>query len=373
MRSDFLTTGPVVQEFERSFADVTGAQEAIVCANGTAALHLASLAAGLDENTTVIVPSLTFLATANGPYHAGARVVFADVDAETGLMTPDTLRDAINRAGTGLRAIFPVHLNGHAADMAAIGEIARQSNCIVIEDAPHALGGSYLDGGSIGSCTHGDMATFSLHPAKSVAMGEGGVITTNDADTAETLRRLRNHGMERDPERWQETELAWDESGDPNPWYYEMRQPGFNYRASDINCALGLSQLAKLGQFLERRRKIADRYFDAFARLGNIACPVSPHATGQSGWHLFVLRINFDLLGQSRATLMRKLADRGVGTQVHYIPVHRQPYWRARYPDLSLPGADAYYNNCLSIPFYPAMSDEDVDYVIREILSALTV
>ena len=353
LRTDMLTTGPLVDAFERDFAAATGATHAVACNSGTAALHLAALALDMKPGEAAIVPSVTFLATANAVRYTGAEVVFADVDAETGLLTPAALQAAIARAGSArLRAVFPVHLNGQLCDMSAIEAIAQRRGLAIVEDACHALG---LPG--IGAAAHGGMACFSTHPVKAIATGEGGVVTTGDAATAATLRRLRSHGMVRDAQAFENRDLAVDD-GVANPWYYEMPEPGWNYRLPDVLCALGISQLRKLGAFFARRQEIAAQYDQLLAPLAPALRPV-PQLRAH-GWHLYALLVDFPALGTTRARFMAGLRAQGIGTQVHYVPVHRQPYYAHRYGALALPGADAYYARCLSIPFYPAMADGDV-------------
>lgn len=332
LRSDNLTGGPTVARFETAFASVVGARHAVACANGTAALHLAALALDLGPEDRVVVPSLTFLATANAPAFVGAEVVFADVDGDTGLLGPKQLLEAFARAGGPVRAVFPVHLNGHCVDMAGISEVATAHGAVIIEDACHALGGGYRDRMgqpfAAGACAHSAMACFSFHPVKTIAMGEGGAVTTGNPELAERLTRLRSHGMVRDPAAFTEADQAFGSDGAANPWYYEMSEPGFNYRASEIHCALGLSQLAKLDRFLSRRRQLADLYDAALAPLAPIVRPVPRPVGGDGGWHLYVVLIDFVGAATTRATVMGRLREAGIGTQVHYLPVHRQPYWR---------------------------------------------
>jgi dTDP-4-amino-4,6-dideoxygalactose transaminase len=339
-------------------------------------LHLAALSLGLGEGDAVVVPSLTFLATANAARYVGAEVIFADVDPFTGLLTAEALEAAIARAGRGqkVRAAFPVHMNGQCADMAALSAVAERHGLEIVEDACHALGAKTVIGNELvptGACRHSAIAAFSLHPVKAIAMGEGGMLTTNDDDHAASLRRLRNHGMTRDPAAFTQAGEAHAPDGKINPWYYEMPEVGFNYRASELNSALGLSQLKKIDVFLARRRAIAAFYDKAFADLGPVLLARMPGC--ESGWHLYVVLIDFEAAGQSRETVMRRLLEKGIGTQVHYLPVHRQPYYRARYGELSLPGADAYYAHCLSLPIFPSMSDEDAASVVaglRQVLGA---
>ena len=361
LRADFLTTGPRVEAFEQAFAETVGARHAVACSNGTAALHLAMLALDVQPGESVIAPSITFLATANCARFVGAEVVFADVDPLTGLMTPDTLAEALARVGnSGLRAVLPVHLRGDVADLNGLESLAKSAGAVLVEDAPHALGSSLKSGNvteRVGDCAHSAMATFSFHPVKTIATGEGGMVTTNDDRLAERLRRLRTHGMVR-PEG-------------ADPWWYEMPEVGFNYRLPDILCALGLSQLAKLDRFAARRRSLAARYLEALAPLAPLVTPAARPAWSDPVLHLMVALIDFEAAGKSRRQVVDELRARGVGTQVHYIPVHTQPYYRARYPGLALSGAEAWYARCLSLPLYPGMADEDVDRVVAALAEVL--
>jgi len=361
LRADFLTTGPAVDAFERAFADAVGARHAVACANGTAALHLAMLALKVQPGEVVIAPSITFLATANCARYVGADVVFADVDPDSGLMTPQTLADALGRVGgRTLRAVLPVHLRGDAADLPGLAALARDAGAVLVEDAPHALGTTARFGNvteSIGDVRHSAMATFSFHPVKTIATGEGGMVTTNDAALAERLKTLRSHGMVRPA------------GGDP--WWYEMPEPGFNYRMPDILCALGQSQLAKLPRFAARRRALAAAYRQALAPLAPLVRLAAQPAWSDPVLHLMTVLIDFEAAGRSRREVVDALKARGVGSQVHYIPVHRQPYYRGLYGDLSLPGAEAWYARCLSLPLFPGMADADVAKVVGALKEAL--
>lgn len=361
LRADFLTTGPTVEAFERAFADKVGVRHAVACSNGTAALHLAMLALEVQPGEAVIAPSITFLATANCARFVGAEVVFADVDPSTGLMTPDTLSEALTRLdGRRLRAVLPVHLRGDVAELPALEALAKSTGAVLVEDAPHALGTTMTFGNvaeQVGDCRHSAMATFSFHPVKTIATGEGGMVTTNDDRLAERLRRLRTHGMVR-PEG-------------ADPWWYEMPEVGFNYRLPDILCALGLSQLSKLDRFCERRRALTDRYLTALAPMAPKVVPATRPAWSDPALHLMVALIDFEAVGKTRRQVVEELRAKNVGTQVHYIPVHSQPYYRERYPGLVLPGADAWYERCLSLPLYPGMADEDVDTVVAALAEVL--
>ena len=364
LRGGELTSGPKAAEFEAAFAMKVGAKEAVVCSNGTTALHLAVMAAGLGPNDKAIVPTITFLSTANAVRMTGAEVVFADVDPDTGLLTTETVIAAYEKAGGPVKAILPVHLNGQCVDMPKIFQVAKKNNSAVITDCCHALGAEYAGGGRPGDGQYEDMACFSLHPVKSIAMGEGGMITTSSKEFSKRMRLLRSHDMKRGAEDRLLNDLSFDAQGNANPWAYEMHELGYNYRAPDILCALGLSQLNKLDQFITRRRVIAALYEKALARLDNIVRPIPRTEIAKSAWHLYPVLIDFDALGKERATVMRELLSLGVGTQVHYIPVSDQPYYRNRYGLQKFPGAQSYYGRVLSLPIFPAMSDDDVTVVV---------
>jgi len=361
LRADFLTTGPTVEAFEAAFRSKVGAEHAIAVANGTATLHLAMLALGVGEGDVCIAPSVTFLATANCARYVGAEVVFADVDPESGLMTPDTLADALKRAGDRrVRAVLPVHLRGDICDLPGLKALADGRGAVLVEDAPHALGSvGTFDGVAhpVGDGAYCAFASFSFHPVKTLATGEGGMLTTNDAALAARARSLRGHGMMR-PEG-------------AAPWVYEMPELGFNYRIPDVLCALGISQLAKLDRFVARRRALAALYAEKLAALApHVRLAESP-AWSDPALHLLTVLIDFEALGTTRRAVVEALKAQGIGSQVHYIPVHTQPYYQARYGALDLPGADAWYAGCLTLPLYPTMTDGDVDRVVEALARAL--
>lgn len=362
LRADFLTTGPTVEAFETAFAAAVGAPHAVACTNGTAALHLAMMALDVGPGDAVIAPSVTFLATANCARYVGAEVVFADVDPDSGLMTPQTLVDALSRVPSGLklRAVLPVHLRGDACDLPGLEALARDAGAVLVEDAPHAVGTTATFGNvteHIGDVRHSAMATFSFHPVKTIATGEGGMVTTGDAALAERLRVLRSHGMLR--------------PAGADPWWYEMPEPGFNYRLPDVLCALGLSQLKKLPRFAARRRALAARYETLLAPLAPRLRPAARPAWSDPVLHLMTVLIDFEAAGRTRREVVDALKAREIGSQVHYIPVHRQPYYRDRYGEVALPGADAWYARCLSLPLYPSMDDSDVDRVVAALREAV--
>lgn len=371
LRSDYLTTGPTVAAYEAAFSARTGAGYAVACSSGTAGLHLAAMAIGLGSGDAAIVPTMTFLATANCVRYMGADVLFADVDPDTGLITPETAAAALDRAGSRkTKALFVVQLNGQCADMSKLAAFARANNLTIVEDACHAIGGT--DGnGPVGACANSDYAVFSMHAVKTVTMGEGGVVTTNDPHGAAAMARGRNHGMERDPARLTDRELSFDAAGKAQPWIYEMAEPGYNYRATDIQCALGLSQIKKLDRFVARRSELVARYRQQLQALAPKVAPVTLARHGIPAWHLFVVLIDFPTVGKPRAQVMRELSARGIGTQVHYIPVHRQPYYRAIEPELNLPGAEAYYARALSLPLFIGMENDEVDRVVDTLAQVL--
>ncbi|HWE44407.1 MAG TPA: UDP-4-amino-4,6-dideoxy-N-acetyl-beta-L-altrosamine transaminase, partial [Caulobacteraceae bacterium] len=358
LKSDLLTTGPLVEDFERAFADAVGAPHAVVCNSGTAALHMAVKAADLQPGEVCVVPAVTFVATANAARFEGGEVVFSDVDPETGLMTPDALLHALARAqGRRVRAILPVHLRGDPVALTEIKAIADRLDAVVIEDACHAVG-TQSGGQPVGACAQSAMSCFSFHPVKTICTGEGGAVTTRDAGLAARLRMARNHGLTRDPAAFLLADEAFDD-GAVNPWWYEQVELGWNYRLPDVNCALGLSQLKKLDRFAARRRELTALYRTALAPLAPLVRIINTPAGADPVLHLMQVKIDFKAAARSRREVMTRLKAKGVGSQVHYIPVHRQPYWRARYGAVDLPGADAFYAQILSLPLYPSLRDGD--------------
>lgn len=370
LKSDRLTCGRMVDLLESQICDMTGAKYTVSCANGTAGLHLASLALDLKAGDKVIVPTITFLATANAPRWCGADIIFADVDPVTGLMRVSDFNDALERAGDNVKAVFPVHLAGHICPMKDIYEIAKQKNITVIEDACHALGSDYL-GKPVGSCTFSDMTMFSFHPVKNAAMGEGGVITTNNPDLYKKMIYLRGHGMERNPDFFTNHDVAMDDEGKANPWYYEMKDIGLNYRLTDMQCALGISQLKKLPDFKARRSHLRNLYCDLLKAYNSIIRPMETAADSNPCWHIFVIHIDFTKINIGKADIMRALAERNIGVQVHYIPVHMQPYYRNIRQE-NLPSSMQYYESALTLPLHVNMSEQDVQDVVDNLIDIIS-
>lgn len=369
LRSDLITTGPRVQEFEQKFAEWVGARYAVAVNSGTAALHLALLVAEIGAGDRVITSPNTFLATANSAAYVGAIPDFADIDPVTYCLSPEHLSESWL---PDTRAVIAVHYAGQTADMPAIAGIARSRNGIVIEDACHAIGGQFEYQGSrykVGGHPWADISTFSFHSVKTITTGEGGMLVTDNRQFAETARHLRSHGMYREQENF--IGLGTDQPTEFGPWYYEMHQLGFNYRITDFQCALGLSQLNRMHDFTTRRRQIAQRYNTAFAANPNIVCPGlrNPADHDITSWHLYTVQVDFPAIKMTRTELMQRLRHQGIGSQVLYIPVYLQPWYRQQYgyrPG-KCPQAEAFYQKALSLPLFPAMTDADVDTVIEAV------
>ncbi len=361
LQGDWLTCGPSVDKFEDLLAKTVEVKHAVACSNGTTALQLSMLALGLGVGDVILVPAITFLASANAVRYIGADIVFVDVDSSTGLMTYATLEAAIlTNKNKPLKAVVNVHLAGQCENLEAIYEIAKKYNLLIIEDAAHAIGSVYLEQNNkthpIGSNAFSDITTFSFHPVKTIAMGEGGAITTNNFQVAKKLKLLRSHGMIREKSEW-----INEGSG---PWYYEMQDLGFNYRVSDINCALGISQLKKISMFKLERQKIVQFYDNAFANNKNII-PNTRLNCSDTAWHLYIVHIDYEKIKKSRAQIMTALKENGIGTQVHYIPLYRQPYYKKLYGDINLHGCELYYSKCLSLPLYFGLKQEEQINIIE--------
>lgn len=372
LRGDWITQGPAIEQYEQALCEKTGAKYAVAVSSGTAALHLAAIASGVMPGTSAITSPITFVASANCALYAGGTVRFADVDSDTGLMRVDEIEGILTeqaRRGKPVKLIVPVDFAGQMCDLPAIKKLAEAQGAKVVEDAAHSFGATYNCGGQVfksASCAHSDMAILSFHPVKHITTGEGGAVTTNDSKLAQTLRELRTHGIHRDPAR-----LTRPAEG---PWYYEQGALGFHYRITDMQCALGLSQLRKLDAFLSRRREIAARYDEAFSRepLSRVLKPLRKVEGLAHAYHLYVVQVSEPDLAQRserRKELFRHLRDRGIFCQVHYIPLTWQPYYQNNLgtSELDCPGANEYYAGALSLPMYPKLSEAEQVTVIEAI------
>ena len=357
LRSGWLTTGERASTLERVFADAIGVPHALAVSSGTAALHLALRAAGIGAGDEVIVPTTTFTATAEAVVYLGARPVLADVDPVTGNVGAD---EVARRVGRRTRAVVPVHLGGLPCDLDAIGAVARQAGIVVIDDAAHALP-ARVRGRPVG--TLADATAFSFYATKNITTGEGGVVTTARADWAERMQLWRLHGLSRD---------AWKRYTAEGSWAYEVVDVGFKYNLPDVLAAIGLAQLPKLDRFLAERRALAARYHEALAGCELLALPEEPPEL-ESAWHLYVVRLALERLRMERAAVIEALREHGIGTSVHFIPLHRHPYYRRtlEVEPRQFPGAEALFAGCISLPLYPGLAPEDVDRVASTLLDVL--
>lgn len=364
LQSDWLTQGPKIPEFEAALASYCGARYAVVVSSATAALHLACIAAGLKGGDRLWTSPITFVASANCGLYCGATVDFVDIDPHTYNLSVSALAaklEIAQKQGTLPKVVIPVHLAGQSCEMAPLGELAQTYGFTLIEDASHAIGGQYR-GRPIGCCEFSTMAVFSFHPVKIITTGEGGAILTNDSDLYQRLIRLRSHGITRDPQQ-----MVGDSHG---PWYYQQLELGFNYRMTDLQAALGRRQLQRLDQFVERRRFLAQRYHQSLADLP-LTLPFQ-HPDTRSSWHLYIIRLKRDQIQASHREVFEALRSLGIGVNLHYIPVHTQPYYQQlgfQWGDF--PNAEAYYQEAISLPLYYGLTLAQQDQVIQALKQVL--
>lgn len=365
LKSDFLTQGPAVPAFEQALATYCGAAHAVAMSNATAALHLACLALGVGPGDLVWTSPITFVASANCALYCGADVDFVDIDPATFNMSVDALSEKLERAkanGRLPKVVIPVHMAGQSCEMGAIAKLGRRYGFRIIEDASHAVGARYRNE-PVGGCRYSDIAIFSFHPVKIITTGEGGAALTNDPQLAERLALLRTHGVTRG-------EGLMERPSDGG-WYYEQVALGFNYRMTDIQAALGLSQMGRLDELVTRRTRLAERYDERLARRP-LRVPVQQQDC-LSSWHLYIVRLDLTRNSVSRAAVFERLRAAGVGVNVHYIPVYLQPYYRRRGFRAGLcPNAEDYYAEALSIPLFPDLTEADQDHVIATLDEALS-
>jgi UDP-4-amino-4,6-dideoxy-N-acetyl-beta-L-altrosamine transaminase len=359
LRSDFLTQGPAVPAFEQAVAEYCGAGHGVAVNSATSALHIACLALDLGPGDWLWTSPNTFVASANCGIYCGAEVDFVDIDPQTYNMSVPALAEKLSRAqqsGTLPKVVIPVHFAGQPCDMAGIAALAEQYGFRIIEDASHAIGGRYQDT-PIGDCRFSDITIFSFHPVKIITTAEGGLATTNDADVAERMMRLRTHGITREPAHMQ--------GASDGPWYYQQIELGYNYRMTDMQAALGLSQLQRLDDYIDQRHAIAHRYDDLLANLP-VVRPYQ-HPDGRSALHLYPIQMESD-----RLTAFEALREAGIGVNVHYIPVHTQPFYRARgFGPGDFPEAEAYYARAISLPMFATLASDDQTQVVIALSEAL--
>lgn len=357
LRSDYLTTGPAVDAFEEAFADFVGTDEAVAVANGTAALHAAIRALDIGPGDEVIVPAITFAATANSVVFEGGTPVFADVEPDTLLLDPESVAEKIT---DDTKAVVGVDYAGQPCRYDALRELVGAHDLVLLDDACHATGGSYK-GEPVGSLA--DLNTFSFHPVKNMTTGEGGMITTDDPDWAGEMREFRNHGIT----------STHHERTEQGSWVYEIPEAGYNYRLTDMQCALGMSQLKKLPGWVERRREIASRYDSAFAGVDAVE-PITIREDAACAYHLYVIQLDLDMLSVGREKVFDVLQAEGIGVNVHYIPVHYHPFYRENFDTEEglCPVAEAAYGRILTLPVFPRMGEEDVSDVIRAVAKVLS-
>ena len=361
LHSDWITQGDLVGKFEEALAEYCQARFAVAVSSATAALHLACAAAGVKAGQAVLTSPVTFVASANCALYCGARPYLVDIDPRTYNLSPDELERFLDNPSNpaNVAAVIPVHFTGQSCDMESIAQLVRSKGVSVIEDASHALGGSWKDSQGrdqkIGNCAYADMAVFSFHPVKLITTGEGGAVLTNDEGLYQKLLMLRNHGISKETGSFQAND---------GPWYYEMQTLGFNYRITDFQCALGLSQLGKLDAWVDRRHQIVLQYDAAFQDIENIIIPYQRPGV-HSAYHLYVIQIRNGEVNERRKRVFQRLREHNIGVQVHYIPVHLQPFYQDMgYREGDFPIAERYYRRCISLPIFPKMTDEEVGYVI---------
>ena len=362
LKSDFLTQGPAIEKFEKCVAEYCGAKYAVAVTNATSALHIACLAAGLGKGDVLWTSPITFTASANCGRYCGADVDFVDIDPSTYNMSVDELEKKLQKIAVKPKVVIPVHLAGQSCDMDKIYKLSQEYGFKVIEDASHAIGADYKST-KIGCCKYSDLTVFSFHPVKIVTTGEGGMDLTNDKELHEKLLLYRSHGITRD------TKLMTRPVD--GPWYYQQIELGFNYRMTDMQAALGYSQMQKVDEFVSRRRYLAKRYDELLKNINNIQLPDQNEDT-DSSWHLYVVRVDFSKISKTKQQIFAEMKDRGICLNLHYIPVHTQPYYKnMRFEDGDFPNSEKYYEEAFTLPLYYSLTDEQQDYIVKNLVEVL--
>lgn len=362
LKSDFLTQGPAIEKFEKFVADYCGAKYAVAVTNATSALHIACLAAGLGKGDTLWTSPITFTASANCGRYCGANVDFVDIDNNTYNMSVEELEGKLTKAEVLPKVLVPVHLAGQSCDMEKIHALAKKFNITVIEDASHAIGADYEDT-KVGCCKYSDMTVFSFHPVKIVTTGEGGMVLTNNKDMYDKLLLYRSHGITRAPE------LMTKEAD--GPWYYQQIDLGFNYRMTDMQAALGYSQMHKIDEFVARRRELAARYNELLKDLDMLKLPYQDESTASS-WHLYIVRVDFSKISKTKKQIFAEMKDKGICLNLHYIPVHTQPYYeKLGFKQGDFPVSEKYYEEAFTLPLYYSLTNEQQDYIIEALKEVL--
>lgn len=362
LKSDFLTQGPAIEKFEKYVAEYCGVKYAVAVTNATSALHIACLAAGLGKGDVLWTSPITFTASANCGRYCGADVDFVDIDPSTYNMSVDELEKKLQKMAVKPKVVIPVHLAGQSCDMDKIYKLSQEYGFKVIEDASHAIGADYKST-KIGCCKYSDLTVFSFHPVKIVTTGEGGMVLTNDKELHEKLLLYRSHGITRDTKLM--TRLA------DGPWYYQQIELGFNYRMTDMQAALGYSQMQKVDEFVSRRRYLAKRYDELLKNINNIQLPYQNDDT-DSSWHLYVVRADFSKMSKTKQQIFDGMKDRGICLNLHYIPVHTQPYYQKQgFKDGDFPNSEKYYEEAFTLPLYYSLTDEQQDYIIKNLVEVL--
>lgn len=362
LKSDLLTQGPTIEKFEKCVAEYCGAKYAVVVTSATAALHISCIAAGLGKGDILWTSPITFTASANCGRYCGADVDFVDIDPATYNMSVAELEKKLQAAEIKPKVVVPVHLAGQSCEMDKIYRLSQEYGFKVIEDASHAIGADYK-ATKVGCCKYSDMTVFSFHPVKIVTTGEGGMVLTNDKDLYEKLVLYRSHGITRDSKLMTRTA--------DGPWYYQQIDLGFNYRMTDMQAALGYSQMQKVDEFVSKRRYLAERYNELLKNINDIQLPYQNEDTNSS-WHLYVVRVDFSKISKTKQQIFAEIKEKGIRLNLHYIPVHTQPYYESLgFKDGDFPNSEKYYEEAFTLPLYYSLTDEQQDYIVKSLVEVL--